>query len=83
MAADKDIIRKDTLAIIAEQLNKPASALSDTDTLEKLGADSLDRAEIIMKLEDHFGIEINDDEAEKIHTIGGVIDYVYKLKHIS
>ncbi len=80
MLSDKERIRQEALSIIAEQLSKPVTALHDDDTLEKLGADSLDRIEIIMKLEEHFGIEISDEQAEKIHNIGQVIDYVAQLK---
>lgn len=80
MVADRDTVRKEIVSIIAEQLSKPTNAITDDDTLEKLGADSLDRAEIIMKLEDQFGIEISDDEAEKMRTIGHVVDYIQKLK---
>lgn len=81
MVADRDAIRKEIVTVIAEQLNKPVTSISNDDSLEKLGADSLDRVEIIMKLEEQFGIEISDEEAEKVHTIGQVVDYVYKLKH--
>jgi acyl carrier protein len=77
---NKDTIRKDIIAIVSEQLNKPVSSLKETDTLDSLGADSLDRVEIVMKLEEHFGIEINDEEAEKLQTIQQAIEYVSSLK---
>ena len=49
-------------------------------TLQDLGADSLDMVEIIMKLEEQFGIEINDEDAEKLHNISDVVDYVQNLR---
>ena len=53
---------------------------SDT-TLEKLGADSLDRVEIVMKIEDEFKIEINDQDADNINNLEQATDYIYnKLK---
>ncbi len=65
--------------IIAEQLSIPVDSLKDNVTLDSLGADSLDRVEIVMNLEDHFSIEIDDDAAEKLSTIGDVITYIQGL----
>ncbi len=66
-------------SIIAEQLSLPIDTLKDEATLDSLGADSLDRVEIVMNLEDHFSIEIDDDAAEKLSTIADVIAYITKL----
>lgn len=79
-ALDREKIREEIAAIIAEQLGKPVQELKETDTLDSLGADSLDRVEIVMKLEDHFGVEINDEEAEKLETVQQAVDYVAALK---
>ncbi len=63
--------------LIAEQLNvkedevKPESAF-----MEDLGADSLDTVELVMALEEEFGVEIPDEDAEKIRTVGGAIEYI-------
>jgi acyl carrier protein len=63
--------------IIAEQLGvdepdiKPASHFVDD-----LGADSLDQVELVMAFEEEFGIEIPDEEAEKITTVQTAIDYI-------
>lgn len=48
----------------------------DAKIRDDLGADSLDLVEIVMEVEDEFGIEINDEEAEKIETVGDIVRYV-------
>ena len=50
--------------------------LCETDTLESVGADSLDKVEIVMAIEDEFGIVIPDRDAEKLETVGQLINYV-------
>ena len=47
---------------------------------DDLGADSLDTVELIMELEEEFGIEIPDEDAENITTVGAAVDYVEKVK---
>ena len=53
--------------------------MTDQATLESLGADSLDMLEIIMKLEEAFGVEIDDDQAENIQTVGQAVESIQKL----
>ncbi len=65
--------------IIAEQLSIPVDSLNDETTLDSLGADSLDRVEIVMNLEDHFTIEIDDEMAEKLITVSDVVKYISTL----
>ena len=65
----KDIII-DKIGVEEEKINKEASFVDD------LGADSLDTVELIMQLEEEFGIEIPDDDAEKITTVQAAIDYL-------
>ena len=63
--------------IIAEQLGKPEEEIKEKASfLGDLGADSLDIVELIMTLEEEFDTEISDEEAEKIQTVQGAIDYV-------
>ena len=69
----KDIII-DKLGVKEEKINKEASFVDD------LGADSLDTVELIMQREEEFGIEIPDDDAEKITTVQAAIDYLESNK---
>lgn len=64
-------------AIIAEQLNIDAEKITmESSIIEDLGADSLDVVELVMALEENFGVEIPDDDAEKINTIGDIVNYI-------
>lgn len=63
--------------IIVEQLNVDADAVKTEATfIEDLGADSLDIVELVMTMEEEFDLEIPDEDAEKIKTVGDVVTYV-------
>lgn len=62
--------------IIADKLGIEKKRITKEATLADLGADSLDLVEIIMKMEEQFGIEINDEDAEKMNNVGEVVDYI-------
>ena len=65
--------------IIAEQLGvDEAQVTNEKAFVAELGADSLDPVELVMALEDEFGIEIPDEDAEKITTVQAAIDYAHK-----
>jgi|GEM_PF-496262 len=66
------------IKIIAEQLGKNPETILMSDTLESLGADSLDAVEIILALEEEFAIGIFDYEAEKLTTVEGIINFFNK-----
>ncbi len=76
--------RNDTVAkvvdVIAQKLDKDKAIIVESATLESLGADSLDLTEIIIELEDVFGIEIDDEKAESLHNVKQVVDYVQELR---
>ncbi|HDN58982.1 MAG: acyl carrier protein [Candidatus Neomarinimicrobiota bacterium] len=65
----KDIVAE-KLGVEKEKVTPEASFIDD------LGADSLDTVELIMKMEEEFGIEIPDEEAEKLRTVGDVVNYL-------
>jgi acyl carrier protein len=65
----KSIIAE-TLGVDMQEITPQASFVND------LGADSLDTVELVMALEEQFGIEIPDEDAEKIQTVGQVLDYI-------
>lgn len=60
----------DRLGVEEDEITMEASFKDD------LGADSLDVVELVMELEDEFGIEISDEDAEKITTVGEVVNYI-------
>lgn len=63
--------------IIVEQLGVPETSItSEAAFVDDLGADSLDIVELVMALEEEFDIEIPDADAEKVTTVGDVVDYL-------
>ncbi len=64
-------------AIVTEQLGVDESEVTpEANFIDDLGADSLDTVELVMALEEEFGIEIPDEDAEKIRTVGDVLKYI-------
>ena len=67
--------------IIVEQLGVNADQVTrEAKVVEDLGADSLDAVELVMAVEEEFGIEVPDDQAENLSTVGAIVDYVDKTK---
>jgi acyl carrier protein len=65
--------------IVVEHLNVDADKVTDNASfIEDLGADSLDTVELVMAFEEEFGIEIPDDAAESIVTVGDAVKYIDK-----
>ena len=74
-------LQQEVFRIVAEQLSIDESSIKlDSNFKTDLGADSLDTVEMIMNLEDHFNIEIEDDDAEQMDTPAKVIEFISKLK---
>ena len=69
--------RTKVIELIVEQLDADVEKISNDDSfMDDLGADSLDTVELIMAFEEEFDIEIPDEDAENIRTVGDVIGYL-------
>ena len=77
---DRHDTRQKIVDIIASELKIDTSKITDTAQLADLGADSLSLLEIIFRLEEQFGLEIPDDQAEQFKTLQGVVDYVHSRR---
>ena len=78
--SDKPIEEK-VKDIIVEQLGvNPEQVTPTASFIEDLGADSLDIVELVMALEEEYDLEISDEEAEKIRTVGDVVAYIESHK---
>ncbi len=76
-----DAIFEKVKEVIIEQLNAEDDAIKlETSFIDDLGADSLDIVELIMALEEEFDLQIPDSEAEKITTVGDVVEYIKNNK---
>jgi acyl carrier protein len=72
-------VEERVIDIVAEQLGVSKEQITrDTSFVNDLGADSLDTVELVMELEEEFDINIPDDIAEKIQTVGQAIDHIEK-----
>ena len=70
-------VEQQVKAIVAEQLGvKAEQVVNDASFVDDLGADSLDTVELVMAFEEEFGIEIPDEDAEKITRVKEAIDYI-------
>ena len=70
-------IEKKVKAIIVEQLGvSEDEVVPDANIIDDLGADSLDNVELVMAFEEEFGIEIPEDDTEKIRTVKDAIEYI-------
>ena len=70
-------VERRVIEIIVEQLGVGEDEVTpEASFIDDLGADSLDLVELIMAMEEEFGLEISDEEAEKIQTVQDVINYI-------
>jgi len=77
--ADKAELDSKVKDIIAEELGVEREKLTDTASfMEDLGADSLDTVELVMAFEKEFDIDIPDEEAEKLRTVGDALAYLHQ-----
>ena len=77
MAFTKEETAQKIIGIISDRLSISKERISEESTFKDLGADSLDIVEIIMNFEETFGIEIKDEDAEKIKTVGQAADLIH------
>ena len=76
-APEEKSIRDRVADIVCEQMGTSRDKIHDkTSFINDLGADSLDTVELVMEFEDEFEINIPDDDAEKIQTVGDAITYI-------
>ena len=74
-------VEKLVKGIVIEQLGvNPTEVTENASFVDDLGADSLDTVELVMAFEEKFGLEIPDEDAEKIRTIGDAINYIVEKK---
>ena len=77
---DVKTIKEKVINIISEQMGVDKSEISlETSFINDLNADSLDTVELVMEFEDEFDINIPDEEAEKIQTVGAAVEHIARL----
>ena len=77
MALDEQAIEEKVVAIVSEQMGVSKEQVTpEASFVNDLGADSLDTVELVMEFEDAFDVNISDEDAEKIQTVGDAIRYI-------
>jgi len=79
-SVDIQAIQKKVVEIISEQMGADKAEITrETSFINDLNADSLDTVELVMEFEDEFDMDIPDEEAEKIQTVGAAVDYIANI----
>ncbi|MGB7296065.1 MAG: acyl carrier protein [Candidatus Aminicenantales bacterium] len=74
---EREELLKKVRTIVADKLSISEEQVTETASfIEDLGADSLDTVELVMAFEDEFSLDIPDEEAEKLNTVGKALDYI-------
>jgi acyl carrier protein len=82
MAEELKKIEERVIEIVCEQMGASREKITpETSFIQDLGADSLDTVELVMEFEDEFDLNIPDEDAEKIQTVGDAINYI--KEHVS
>jgi acyl carrier protein len=77
MAASREEIYEQVKSVLVEQLGIDENEISEEASFQgDLDADSLDLVELIMELEDQFGVKISDEDAQGIQTVGQAVDFI-------
>ena len=76
LMSDKPIEERVKEIIVKELSVNPEQVTSTASFIDDLGADSLDTVELVMAFEEEFGVEVPDEEAEKLQTVGDVVKYI-------
>lgn len=79
MTLDHAAIADTIVTIVAEQLSKPKQDIDVKAPFDALGMDSLDRVEVVMKIEEQLSIEMNDERIDKLCTVQELIAYAQEL----
>ena len=77
MADENKKVEERVIEIVCEQMGASRDKITrDTSFIQDLGADSLDTVELVMEFEDEFDLNIPDEDAEKIQTVGDAVKYI-------
>ena len=79
IGGNENMIFEKIQEVLSEQFEVSADSITvDTNLVDDLGADSLDVVELIMSVEDEFGLSISDEDAANLTTVGKIIEYIEK-----